>query len=364
MPKPQNATPAQPDTGYDPDLDTLPDDDEPVRAAALPPAKPPATDKATEGTDAPAAGPEHSPRLVNLALSLGVPQAKIDSWDADRLEETVELLTLQALAAQRDANRTETLSRTATPPPVAPAPPPDEEIDLGFDTTGWDEQTVKALQAFAKKQREPLKATQAEVQRLREQEQARTVSTVFEAIEDAFAALPEGYHAALGKGELADLDEEAQALRKTIVSKASKDYLAATGRQLENATARQIKAQVEKAATKMFGKFVPAPAPPVIVTAGVDDEDEPEEPVESYPVQNNPVRQAPAQDPKTGRIVSPAAAVPKSQIDEQVARFRGGKVAVPTNRVNAAEGKRGRAKAEATAAAYLAQMNGSVDDGE
>lgn len=364
-PKTTEATPEPTlDTSYVPELDDLPDDDEPIQAAKKP-VETPVKDSTPAATDGPASKHAHSPRLVNMAVSLGIPQSKIDAWDSERLEETVELLTLQAVAASREANRSEILARTAPKPAEAPAPPPEEEIDLGFDTTGWDEATVAALKAFAKKQREPYKALEAEVKVLREREHGRMATTVFEAIEDGFAALPDGYANAIGKGEFVDVDEDAQAVRKNIVNRASADYAAAHGgRPLENATARQIKAAIEAAAIKLYGKFVAAKPSPAPAAAVEDDDDEAEELVESYPVQNKPTRPAPQQDPKTGRIVSPTAGIPKSSIDEQVERFKRGKVAVPTNRISPAEGRPGRAKAEATAAAYLASMNGSPDDGE
>lgn len=187
---------------------------------------------------APAAA-KHPAYLTQQAEELG--------FSAEEVEEmSTGLLTRQIYRAQRDRHaaqmadmRARTLSEAAVrQPEPRPVQPIEEDV---LPATEFDERLVSHL----RKTEARLKAQEEELARLRQQDQAKTVTTNTELIDEAFEALGDEYAALVGKGAVAELNPQSPEIARRIA------ILNAAGINLQNVT-RASKARIKAAADKLF----------------------------------------------------------------------------------------------------------------
>lgn len=336
-------TPAErPDTAFDPLLDLAPEDRLPPKPAAA--AAPAGGAASPPPPPAPAPKPQHDPALVSIARDLGFDDAEIATLTPAELSRDVN----RAWKYRQQAAASAARPAPASPPPPPAPPKPTISEALGVNLDEYPDDFRQVITAVYEKATAPVAELRSKLDEYEHREKTRHVSTVHEAIDEAFEALAAEYDR-VGKGTVREVGEEERFLRRQIVLAAQEG-----AKDIDSLPPRQIKALVVKAGKRLLGAPAAKPAGGESVgDYGAGDA------ANGATAGLAPPPKAPARDPKTGQFTG---VNPEAELERKIKEWTDGAVAGlgGARKVPAAadEDKPGERKALATATRMLASMNG------
>lgn len=217
----------------------------------------------------------HSSRLVKLAQEMGYSQHDLDNFPSEAIWEDIE-----RVRAVETARKPAAPVATPTTQPT-PADPDEAYLDELSQTHPDLVRVIK--KALTKPKFELPEDAKEKLDRLEKAEQTRQARALDRALDDAFAALPEGYGELVGDGEYGEVDAIQQATRVAIFRAAQVDATK-DGK-------KAIAAKIAAAAKTVAGSRVKEPPPSAYQQAASR---QPNPPVH--------VRATPPKDPVNGRF--------------------------------------------------------------